>query len=866
MLPKKKLSGAEFKKIRAKKLNVNQKSASLMQTFIKLGSRQKGVEEEMCRSGDQDRSLSSSTIIGSERDNECENNTSATLSEQIQEIEAGENNGMETESTSTHNSKEDTDTQVTSDLKSMEKEGGISSINSSSELELEIINYNNPVNWKGDKVFLEQLIKNGPVYGDNLDCYPVTNTRQFSKKYFSKILPNGNSIQRKWLFYCIERDVIYCFPCLLFGGASSQFSTKKTGFRDWHNIGPRVKSHENSTAHKKCVIDLITFEINLKKRHFLTDEIQKMILSETERWKHILKCILDAILFCVKNNEALRGSVEKIGHPNSGKFLQTLELISHYDPILKQHIDSENHKKYFSPKIQNELIAIAGNAVRNEIVSRIKQAKYFSVILDTTPDVSKSEQLSLVVRYVEKNGKTCSIEERFLMFIEVKEKTGYALANILQKVLQELGLDIQNIRGQAYDNGSNMAGQYQGVQARILQENPTARFVPCSAHSLNLVALHSASISPEIITFFGIIQNLFNFFAHSTVRWTKLKNALNITLKGFSDTRWSSKALALNALITQFELVLDLLEEMTDVSIYSGETVIGAKNFQKNLKNFNFVILLVFWSSLLNKINKINLLLQKKDLTLDTACKHIKGLLEEIKENRDGYFEKSERDALQICQNCTLSTEYTEVRKRKIKKMSGELADDFYLDPKTKQKQLFFQVIDSIITQLSNRYKGLHEICSDFSFLNGSVLSKMSLSDTEKCINALCDKYPNDFNCTEFIQEAESFKFQTQELFDIQGQSALEIYQNLHKYDLMAEYPNFATALHIFLTIPVTSASCERTFSKLKLLKNYLRSTMSQQRLSNTAILSIERIIAESISFDKYISDFASQKARQCCL
>ncbi|KAB0790667.1 hypothetical protein PPYR_14893 [Photinus pyralis] len=645
MLPKKKLSGAEFKKIRAKKLNVNQKSASLMQTFIKLGSRQKGVEEEMCRSGDQDRSLSSSTIIGSERDNECENNTSATLSEQIQEIEAGENNGMETESTSTHNSKEDTDTQVTSDLKSMEKEGGISSINSSSELELEIINYNNP------------------------------------------------------------------------------------------------------------------------KRHFLTDEIQKMILSETERWKHILKCILDAILFCVKNNEALRGSVEKIGHPNSGKFLQTLELISHYDPILKQHIDSENHKKYFSPKIQNELIAIAGNAVRNEIVSRIKQAKYFSVILDTTPDVSKSEQLSLVVRYVEKNGKTCSIEERFLMFIEVKEKTGYALANILQKVLQELGLDIQNIRGQAYDNGSNMAGQYQGVQARILQENPTARFVPCSAHSLNLVALHSASISPEIITFFGIIQNLFNFFAHSTVRWTKLKNALNITLKGFSDTRWSSKALALNALITQFELVLDLLEEMTDVSIYSGET--------------------------------------KKDLTLDTACKHIKGLLEEIKENRDGYFEKSERDALQICQNCTLSTEYKEVRKRKIKKMSGELADDFYLDPKTKQKQLFFQVIDSIITQLSNRYKGLHEICSDFSFLNGSVLSKMSLSDTEKCINALCDKYPNDFNCTEFIQEAESFKFQTQELFDIQGQSALEIYQNLHKYDLMAEYPNFATALHIFLTIPV---------------------------------------------------------------
>lgn len=106
-----------------------------------------------------------------------------------------------------------------------------------------------------------------------------------------------------------------------------------------------------------------------------------------------------------------------------------------------------------------------------------------------------------------------------------KREDTFALANVLEQELTTLGLDIKDIRGQAYDNGADMAGQYQGVQARILQQNPTARFVPCSTHSLNLIALHSASVSSDIITFFGTIQNPFNFlFVQSTSSWEKLKS------------------------------------------------------------------------------------------------------------------------------------------------------------------------------------------------------------------------------------------------------------------------------------------------------------------------------------------------------
>ena len=70
-------------------------------------------------------------------------------------------------------------------------------------------------------------------------------------------------------------------------------------------------------------------------------------------------------------------------------------------------------------------------------------------------------------------------------------------------------------------------------------------------------------------------------------------------------------------------------------------------------------------------------------------------------------------------------------------------------------------------------------------------------------------------------------------------------------------------AYSILLTILVTVASAERSFSKLKLIKSYLCSTMSQERLSNLAILSIEKDLVSNLEYKNLISDFASQKAKK---
>lgn len=80
---------------------------------------------------------------------------------------------------------------------------------------------------------------------------------------------------------------------------------------------------------------------------------------------------------------------------------------------------------------------------------------------------------------------------------------------------------------------------------------------------------------------------------------------------------------------------------------------------------------------------------------------------------------------------------------------------------------------------------------------------------------------------------------------------------------MMGSFPNTCIALRIMLTIPVTSATAERSFSKLKIIKNYLRNTISQDKISKLALISIENKISESLNYNDIIEIFASQRSRK---
>lgn len=90
----------------------------------------------------------------------------------------------------------------------------------------------------------------------------------------------------------------------------------------------------------------------------------------------------------------------------------------------------------------------------------------------------------------------------------------------------------------------------------------------------------------------------------------------------------------------------------------------------------------------------------------------------------------------------------------------------------------------------------------------------------------------------------------------------IELLTLLHKKKLTEIYPNMWVLLSISATLPITVAAAERSFSKLKLIKNYMRSTIAQERLSRLSVISINHVVSQQLSYDDIIDDFAARKAR----
>ena len=130
---------------------------------------------------------------------------------------------------------------------------------------------------------------------------------------------------------------------------------------------------------------------------------------------------------------------------------------------LRRVVSKETHVHYCGKNVQNEIINLWGNSVQENIFKRAKSAKYFSLILDCTPDISHVEQLSFTIRFLDV--EDIAIKEHFVSYKPVIETTGQGLYESILDFLRESNLDLHNCRGQGYDNASNMKGKNKGVQA-----------------------------------------------------------------------------------------------------------------------------------------------------------------------------------------------------------------------------------------------------------------------------------------------------------------------------------------------------------------------------------------------------------------
>jgi hypothetical protein len=386
-----------------------------------------------------------------------------------------------------------------------------------------------------------------------------------------------------------------------------------------------------------------------------------------------------------EHNLSFRGSSDKLNTPKNGNFLGLVQLLGKFDPVMTEHLRRVMHKEtnhhYFSKNIQNEVIHLLSNEVRGQIVSKIKKAKYFSVILDCTPDISHTEQMSVTFRFFDVDeycGREC-----FLTYKPVTDSSGEGLTGIfLDEILDKYDVDMNNCRGQGYDNGANMVGQQKGVQSRITKKFPRAFFNPCGCHSLNLVVADAAKTSVKSVSLFGILQRLFVFFSNSTKRWKVIsKYVKNLTLKKVCETRWESRVNSLQAVRYQYAEVKGALEEEYQQSndpVASSEV----KSLAANLEKFEFLLALVIWYDVLFHVNLVSKSMQSECLDLSDATKIIDKCLKFLKKYRDEGFTTPLIAAKDIAEEADISPQFEAVRSRKKKRMLPyENEDDAPTDP-----------------------------------------------------------------------------------------------------------------------------------------------------------------------------------------
>ena len=199
---------------------------------------------------------------------------------------------------------------------------------------------------------------------------------------------------------------------------------------------------------------------------------------------------------------------------NEGNFSALLQYrIDGRDSVLQNHLQTTGkNATYISNTTQNDLITSAGSVIPDNILNKVSHAKFFSLLVDETTDLSKQEQITMCF-HCSSNEKLC---EDFIDYVAVNNMTGKRLTDSILARLCQLPLDLLCMVGQGYDGASAISGVFNGVQTVICRQFPAALYVHCASHCLNLT-LSTACKQPQIRNAHGVVGEVAAFFNLSLI-------------------------------------------------------------------------------------------------------------------------------------------------------------------------------------------------------------------------------------------------------------------------------------------------------------------------------------------------------------
>jgi hypothetical protein len=656
-------------------------------------------------------------------------------------------------------------------------------------------------------------------------------TRRFNKSVYKKT---------PWICGCEETNAFFCFVCLLFGGDDKW---SKEGMNNLKQLVPQIKKHEGSKKHKH---NFVSFQL-LGKTIVSTclntvcgeaEEIRKHNEKVTKN-RYLLGKIIDILRLCGKCNLSLRGHNEKEDSKNRGVFLEIAKYTRKFDLAFDSHMQEPHLFKGTPKTVQNELLQCMLDVCRQHITDEIRKSSFLSLMADDTTDVSSQAQTVLVFRY-ELNGK---VHERFWGFAYQESQNAEGLSQCILQQLDSILEDCPDkLIAQTYDGGAVTRGYEGGVNVKIKEKYKNAHFMYCYAHQLNKLLEKAVSNIPSVRIFFANLNGIASFFSDSPDRRAALQQVCDGRVPRPSQTKWKFQSRVVQTVFNYKEEILQCLEniEMGIPKRYSTETVALSSGFANWFEDITFFFWLSFFSKIMPHVDVLFSQLQQIQadaLNIQIAIDSFEKAITDIRDDLPSVSDDSQ-DPLKI-----------EERPKKRRRLNTE---DLNLSAK--------EVCDTIVFQVRDRFT-----CKEY-FYGAKLFQqeyfkeyKRKLPFPLKDIEQFCKVFTMiDKNA--LITELHVF-YSRPEVTEKSMSGCLKILNFLNSFGLDVTFPEITKVLKILVTIPITTPEAERCFPTLKNIKSYLKNTISEDRLTALAMISIEYSMIEAIPnfnekvIEKFVAD-----------
>ncbi|XP_044365275.1 zinc finger MYM-type protein 1 isoform X2 [Triticum aestivum] len=687
----------------------------------------------------------------------------------------------------------------------------------------------------------------------------------------------------KWLEFSVKYEAAFCFGCYLFKGKSNGGpkgdAFVKGGWKNWYrpdaldkHVGG-INSIHNKAQEK--------YNLFVAPQPSIDNIMVRVCKEDLRMYKARLTYSLRCLRFLLNQGLAFRGHDESEESSNRGNFLELLKWLSKNDEEVNKHVlnNAPGNCILTSPKIQNQIIEYSAAHTTKRIIEDIG-ADHYAILADESNDASHKEQLALCIRFVDKSGRGC---ERFLGVVHVANTTSLSLKDAIQTLLKDHHLTHSQIRGQGYDGASNMKGEVKGLKTLIMKESPFAYYIHCFAHELQLVLIAVAKDNEPCLWFFDHVSYFLNIVGVSCkrhdmlrdVRAQKVLEALEMGeiesgsglnqemgLARPGDTCWGSHFKTIMHIVSMYSTILEVLDAIgKDPSQKSEWTRI--RGFAQAFESFDFVFNLHLMLVILGYTNELSKSLQKRDQDIVNAMTVVSLAKSRMQHMRSHGWEEFLAKLTLFCNKHDIEVplweDIYEPNQRSRQYYEVQTNDHRY------RREVYLGVIDQTIQELDNRFDEVNtELLICMSALN--PLNSFASYDALKVMR-LAEFYPMDISSTDLIR----LEFQlTNFIDDMRQDDRFRNASNIGELSIMLVatkkhvlYDLVYLLIKLILILPVATASVERVFSAMNLVKNKLRTTMSDDRLNDCLVTFIERDVFMEVSEDDIVDAFMAMQKRR---